>query len=138
MPIYQNSMPPYALSSGDVGFSFNNEAFPAANTAGAQFALPSYTGIADGGTAVRWQTIFGTAPSAVTIVLQGAMNDVDAEYQTIDSTAATAGEGRSIPNNFAGTPAVTNPATGVVQAKFIRAKVISSTGGSGLTVKILV
>ncbi len=73
MPIYQNSTPPYALSSGDVGFSFNNEAFPAANTAGSQFALPSYTGIADGGTAVRWQTIFGTAPSAVSIVLQAAM-----------------------------------------------------------------
>jgi hypothetical protein len=49
MPIYQNSTPPYALSSGDVGFSFNNEAFPAANTAGSQFALPSYTGISDGG-----------------------------------------------------------------------------------------
>jgi hypothetical protein len=123
MPIYQNSTPPYALSSGDVGFSFNNEAFPAANTAGSQFALPSYTGIADGGTAVRWQTIFGSAPSAVNIVLQAAMNDVDAEYQIIDTTTAAAGEGRSLSN---------------VQARFIRAKVVSSTGGSGLTVKFLV
>jgi hypothetical protein len=123
MPIYQNSTPPYALSSGDVGFSFNNEAFPAANTAGSQFALPSYTGIADGGTAVRWQTIFGTAPTAVSIVLQSAMNDVDAEYQIIDTSAALAGEARSLTN---------------VQAKFIRAKVVSSTGGSGLTVKFLV
>jgi hypothetical protein len=135
MPIYQNSTPPYALSSGDVGFSFNNEAFPAANTAGTQFALPSYTGISDGGTAVRWQTIFGTTPSAVSIVLQAAMNDVDAEYQTIDTTAVTTGEGRSIPNNASATVA---PSTGTVQAKFLRAKVISSTGGSGLTVKILV
>jgi hypothetical protein len=123
MPIYQNSTPPYALSSGDVGFSFNNEAFPAANTAGSQFALPSYTGIADGGTAVRWQTIFGTAPSAVSIVLQAAMADVDAEYATIDTSAAPGGEARSLGN---------------VQAKFIRAKVVSSTGGSGLTVKFLV
>lgn len=138
MPIYQNSTPPFALSSGDVGFSFNNEAFPAANTAGSQFALPSYTGIADGGTAVRWQTVFGTAPTAVSIVLQGAMNDVDAEYQTIDSTAATTGEGRSIPNNASGAFAPANPATGVVQARFLRAKVISSTGGAGLTVKISV
>ncbi|HEY2819434.1 MAG TPA: hypothetical protein VGJ06_00225 [Candidatus Acidoferrum sp.] len=135
MPIYQNSTPPYALSSGDVGFSFNNEAFPAANTAGSQFALPSYTGISDGGTAVRWQTIFGTAPSAVSIVLQAAMNDVDAEYQTIDTTTAVAGEGRSIPNNASGTVA---PSTGTVQAKFLRIKVVSSTGGSGLTAKILV
>jgi hypothetical protein len=123
MPIYQNSTPPYALSSGDVGFSFNNEAFPAANTAGSQFALPSYTGIADGGTAVRWQTIFGTAPTGVSLVLQSAMNDVDAEYQTIDTSAALTGEARSLNN---------------VQAKFIRAKVVSSTGGSGLTVKFLV
>lgn len=123
MPIYQNSTPPFALSSGDVGFSFNNEAFPAANTAGSQFALPSYTGIADGGTAVRWQTIFGTAPSAVNIVLQAAMNDVDAEYQIIDTSTAATGEARPLTN---------------VQAKFIRAKVVSSTGGSGLTVKFLV
>jgi hypothetical protein len=123
MPIYQNSTPPYALSSGDVGFSFNNEAFPAANTAGSQFALPSYTGIADGGTAVRWQTIFGTAPSAVSIQLQAATADVDAEYQTIDSTTAVTGEGRSLGN---------------VQAKFLRIKVISSTGGSGLTAKLQV
>jgi hypothetical protein len=135
MPIYQNSTPPYALSSGDVGFSFNNEAFPAANTAGSQFALPSYTGVSDGGTAVRWQTIFGTAPSAVSIVLQAAMNDVDSEYATIDSTTAAAGEARSIPNNASGT---VSPSSGTVQAKFIRAKVISSTGGSGLTVKFLV
>jgi hypothetical protein len=135
MPIYQNSTPPYALSSGDVGFSFNNEAFPAANTAGSQFALPSYTGVSDGGTAVRWQTIFGTAPSAVSIVLQAAMNDVDSEYATIDSTTAAAGEARSIPNNASGT---VSPSGGTVQAKFIRAKVISSTGGSGLTVKFLV
>ena len=124
MPIYQNSTPPYALSSGDVGFSFNNEAFPAANTAGSQFALPSYTGIADGGTAVRWQTIFGTAPSGgLSIVLQGAMADVDSEYQQIDATTNTAGEARTVNG---------------VQAKFLRIKFVSSTGGSGLTAKILV
>jgi hypothetical protein len=135
MPVYQNSTPPYALSSGDIGFSFNNEAFPAANTAGSQFALPSFTGASDGGTAVRWQTIFGTAPTAVNIQLQAAMNDVDAEYQTIDTSTAAAGEGRSVPNNASAT---VTPALGTVQARFLRIKVISSTGGSGLTAKILV
>jgi hypothetical protein len=59
----------------------------------------------------------------VSIVLQSAMSDVDAEYQTIDTSAALTGEARSLTN---------------VQAKFIRAKVVSSTGGSGLTVKFLV
>ena len=84
MPAYQNATPPRSLFSGDVGFSFNNEAFPGAATSGTQFALPSFTGTNDPGTAVRWQTIFATAPTAVNIVLQGAMADVDAEYRHVD------------------------------------------------------
>src|SRR5712692_7602722 len=123
MPTYQNVTPPISLFSGDVGFSFNNETFPAANTAGSQFALPSFTGLPDSGTAVRWQTIFGTAPTAVSIVLQGAMSDIDAEYQTIDTTVATTGEARTVAS---------------VQAKFLRIKFVSSTGGTGLTAKLLV
>ncbi|HET9803462.1 MAG TPA: hypothetical protein VFP96_09505 [Candidatus Acidoferrum sp.] len=123
MPAYQNALPPLSLFSGDVGFSFNNEAFPGANTSGTQFALPSFTGLPDSGTAVRWQTIFGGAPTAVNMVLQGAMSDVDAEYQVLDTTTATAGEARTVAN---------------VQVKFLRIKFVSSTGGSGLTAKILV
>jgi hypothetical protein len=123
MPAYQNALPPISLSSGDVGFSFNNETFPGSGTSGSQFALPSYTGLPDGGTAVRWQTIFGGAPTAVNMVLQGAMNDVDAEYQTLDTTTATTGEARTVAN---------------VQARFVRIRFVSSTGGSGLTAKILV
>ena len=124
MPIYQNSTPPYALSSGDVGFSFNNEAFPSANTAGSQFALPSYTGIADGGTALRWTLVYGTAPTSVSVRLEGAINDVDSEYSTLDTAAGTTtGESRAL--------------TGV-QARFVRVKVVSSSGGSGFTAKFLV
>lgn len=123
MPSYQNVTPPISLFSGDVGFSFNNEAFPGSAQAGSQFALPSFTGLADGGTAVRWQTIFGTAPTAVSLALQGAMADVDSEYQTIDTTTNTAGEARTV---------------AAVQAKFLRIKFTSSTGGSGLTAKVLV
>ena len=78
---------------------------------------------------MRWQTLFGTAPTAVSIVLQAAMADVDAEYQTIDTSTATAGEARSIPS--AAVP-------GAVQAKFLRIRFVSSTGGAGLTAKILV
>ena len=123
MPSYQNVTPPLSLFSGDVGFSFNNEAFPGSAQAGAQFAIPSFTGLPDGGTAVRWQTIFGTAPTAVSMALQGAMADVDSEYQTIDTTTNTAGEARTVT---------------AVQAKFVRIKFTSSTGGSGLTAKLLV
>lgn len=123
MPSYQNVTPPISLSSGDVGFSFNNEAFPGGATSGSQFAVPSFTGVPDGGTSVRWQTIFGTNPTAVSIVLQGAMADVDAEYQQIDITAVTTGEARTV--------------TGV-QAKFLRIRFVSSTGGTGLTAKLMV
>jgi hypothetical protein len=123
MPSYQNVMPPISLMPGDVGLSFNNEAFPGSALAGSQFAIPSYAGQPDTGTAVRWQTIFGTAPTAVSLILQGAMADVDAEYQTIDTTANTAGEARTV--------------TGV-QAKFLRIKFVSSTGGAGLTAKLMV
>jgi hypothetical protein len=123
MPAYQNVTPPSSLFSGDVGFSFNNEAFPASATSGTQFALPSFTGTNDPGTAVRWQTIFGTAPTAVNIILQGAMAEVDTEYQQIDASTATTGEARTV--------------TGV-QAKFLRIRFVSSTGGAGLTAKILV
>lgn len=123
MPSYQNVTPPMSLSSGDVGFSFNNEAFPGGAQAGSQFALPSFTGTADGGTAVRWQTIFGTAPTAVSLSLQGASADVDAEYTTLDTTTNTAGEARTVAN---------------VQAKFLRIKFNSSTGGAELTAKIQV
>jgi hypothetical protein len=123
MPSYQNVTPPISLMPGDVGFSFNNEAFPGSAQAGSQVALPSYAAQPDVGTAVRWQTIFGTAPTAVSLVLQGAMADVDAEYQTIDTTTNTVGEARTV--------------TGV-QAKFLRIKFVSSTGGTGLTAKLLV
>jgi hypothetical protein len=123
MPAYQNATPPISLMPGDVGFSFNNEAFPGSATSGSQFAIPSYAGRADTGNTVRWQTIFGTAPTAVNMVLQGAMADVDAEYQTIDTTTATSGEARTV--------------TGV-QAKFLRIRFVSATGGSGLTAKMLV
>ena len=123
MPSYQNVTPPSTLSSGDVGFSFSNEAFPGGAQSGTQFALPSFTGAPDAGTAIRWQTIFGGAPSAVNLVLQSAMADVDAEYQTIDTTTSTSGEARTV--------------TGV-QAKFLRIRFVSATGGSGLTAKMLV
>lgn len=122
MPAYSNTTPPLSLFPGDVGFSFNAESFPANGTAGAQFAIPEPAGLADQGHAVRWQTIFGTAPSAVSISLQGASADVASEYFTIDTSTVTAGEARTV--------------TGV-RARFLRILVNSSTGGASLTAKML-
>ena len=123
MPSYQNVTPPSSLFPGDVGFSYNNEAFPGSAQAGSQFAITAPAGLVEMGRTVRWQTIFGTAPTAVNLSLQGAMADVDAEYQNVDSTTNTAGEARTV--------------TGV-NAKFLRIKFNSSTGGAGLTAKLLV
>jgi hypothetical protein len=53
----------------------------------------------------------------VSISLQGAMADVDAEYQTIDTSTNVAGEARTV--------------TGV-NAKFLRIKFTSSTRRSRL------
>ena len=40
MPSYQNTVPPSSLSPGDVGFSFNNETFPAAPKLAASSRFP--------------------------------------------------------------------------------------------------
>jgi hypothetical protein len=121
MPNYNAQVPPYAIFPGDVAVAFNSEA-PAAGQASQQFALPSYAGFPENGRTIRWQTIFGTAPSAVSIVLQTAMVDSDTQYSTIDTSTATVGEARTV--------------TGV-RGNFVRAKVSSITGGSSVLVQIL-
>lgn len=121
MPNYNTQVPPYSIFPGDVALAFNSEA-PAAGQASQQFALPSYAGFPENGRTLRWQTLFGSAPTAVNIVLQTALNDVDAQYATIDTSTVTAGESRTV--------------TGV-RANFVRAKVTSITGGSGVVVQIL-
>jgi len=121
MPNYNTQVPPYSIFPGDVALAFNSEA-PSAGQASQQFALPSYAGFPENGRTVRWQTIFGSAPSAVSVALQTAMTDSDAQYTTVDTSTVIAGEARTV--------------TGV-RANFVRAKVTSITGGSGVIVQIL-
>src|SRR5260370_30444136 len=66
--------------------------------------------------------ISGTVPTAGSQGRHGAMADVDAEYQIIDTTTNTAGEARTVAG---------------VQSKFLRIKFASSTGGAGLTAKLV-
>jgi hypothetical protein len=122
MPAYSNATPPLSLFPGDVGYSFNAESFPSNGTAGSQFAIPEPSGMPNQGHTVRWQTIFGTAPSAINIRLQGAMADVDAEYSDVDTSTTTTGEARTV--------------TGV-RARFLRVTMVTATGGASLTAKIL-
>jgi hypothetical protein len=121
MPNYNAQVPPYAVNPGDVALAFNSEA-PAAGQSSQQFALPSYCGFPNEGRTICWQTIYGTAPSAVSIVLQTAMVDSDSEYATVDTSSANGGESRTVTT---------------VRGNFLRAKVSSITGGSGVTVQIL-
>lgn len=121
MPNYNAQNPPNSIHPGDVVFAFNAEA-PAAGQTSQQFALPSYSGFPENGRTIRWQTIFGTAPTSVSVVLQTAMIDSDAQYATVDTSAAASGEARTIAG---------------VRGNFVRAKVSAITGGSGVTVQLL-
>lgn len=49
---------------------------------------------------ISWQTVFTLAASALTLILQGSINDVDAEYQTVDTSSATGGETRTVASNM--------------------------------------
>lgn len=121
MPNYNSQVPPYSVFPGDVALALNGES-PSGGQASQQFALPSYAGMPNNGRMIAWQTLYGSAPSAVSVALQSAMNDVDAQYSTIDTSTATAGESRTVTN---------------VRGNFVRAKVSSITGGSGVTVQVL-
>jgi hypothetical protein len=122
MPNYNAQNPPDSLFPGDVALAFNNEA-PAAGPASQQFALPSYAGFPESRRAVRWQISFATAPTAVNIQLQ----EVDAQY------AVPTGAANMSSTLIAGD----NLVAAGVRANFVRAKVVSITGGSDVTVQIL-
>jgi hypothetical protein len=121
MPNYNTQVPPYSIYPGDVALAFNNE-LPSVGQASQQFALPSYAGFPENGRTIRWQTTYGSSPSAVNVALQCAMIDSDSEYTSIDSSTSTAGEARTVSG---------------VRANFVRAKVTSITGGSGVIVQVL-
>lgn len=121
MPDYNSQNPPNSIYPGDVALAFNAEA-PAAGQSSQQFALPNYSGFPENGRTVRWQTIYGTAPTSVSVALQTAMSDADAQYATIDTSTAASGEARTV--------------TGV-RGNFIRAKLTAISGGSGVTVQVL-
>jgi hypothetical protein len=121
VPDYNTQNPPNSFYPGDVVLAFDAES-PAASQASQQFALPNYSGFPSNGRTISWQTIYGTAPTSVSISLQTAMNDVPAQYATIDTSTATAGEARTVSG---------------VRGNFIRATVNAISGGSGVTVQIL-
>ena len=109
-----------------MALAFNNEA-PTAGQASQQFALPSYAEFPENGRVIQWQISLAKAPTAVNIQLPTAINDVDA--QCAMPTGAT-----NMNSTLTGGDNLV--ATGV-RATFVRAKVVSITGWSGVTVQIL-
>lgn len=70
-----------------------------------------------------WQTIMNGSPSAISLQLQGAMNDTDAEYAVLDSSTSTSGEMRHVlPLNI----------------RFVRVRQVSRTGATDVTVQVLI
>jgi len=111
-------MPVYSLSRGVPYKLFDADSTAAPVNAPGVFvpAAGAY-----GRKPIRWRTAFAVAPSAVNIVLQTAANDVDTEYITEDTSTALAGETRQIAEKA---------------FNFVRARVVSRTGGSGVTVEV--
>lgn len=70
---------------------------------------------------VVWQIIYGTAPSAATLLLEGSITDVDAEYATVDTSTSTSEETRT---------------TAVTALRFFRIHASSLTGGCSAVIRI--
>lgn len=49
---------------------------------------------------VTWQSYFSTPPSVVSLILQGALDDVEADYVTVDESSNVNGETRTVSSNL--------------------------------------
>ncbi len=89
----------------------------AAPVNGTTFCLPNPNSVKT----LTWRTSFASAPSAVTVTLQGSLDGTN--FFTIDSSTATAGEVKVKAD---------------VSCLFIRAQKTSQTDGGALTVEVVV
>ncbi len=124
----------FALTHADVGATADvGQAYiPPAETGATltngtylQFAVQERSGENQNQRAVTWSTLIAGGPSTVTVTLEASMVDVDAQYNTLDSSTSTTGEERVIAN---------------VNFRFYRLKVANVSGGSSPTIigKILI
>lgn len=120
MPNYQNTYPPIAVFPGDTFLSFNNES-PTPPQSGAQVAVARPYGV-DDPSSVGVDIRYATAPTAVQVDIQTSIDDVDANYNIVYSSTKTGGEHVNIVN---------------LKGRFVRARLVSQTGGGALTVELL-
>lgn len=64
------------------------------NTASQAFAVPEPAGSNTNPKTITWSTVYPTAPASVSMLLQGSLFDIDAQYQTLDTSTSTSGEER--------------------------------------------
>ena len=101
------------LNKGVPALSINGAAIGAQS--GTIFALPSRA------VYIAWQTGYTGSPSAVNVVLEVSLDGII--WNTLDTSTLTAGEARTV---------------GPTAAAFIRARMVSNTGGTLISVSILV
>lgn len=62
------------------------------NSSSVQFAIPDPVGFDVNAKVCTWQTVFTSQPAGITVALQGAMQDVDAQYVNLDTSTSVTGE----------------------------------------------
>lgn len=121
MPNYESQNPPFAVYPGDVVYPFNAET-PAPPQASQQYAVAgAYDGAAGGASELRADISYASAPTAVSLEIQSAVDDADADYFTEYTSTNVNGESVKL-SNFRG--------------RFVRAKLVSQTGGGAITVRL--
>lgn len=131
----QNYNPPQSLSEGSIGYAFGTYDWLAQVAVGEAVALGASQAFAiqsrkpvggNSGRTVTFDYEFGVAPDAITVELQGAMQNVDADYVKIaDSTTFTTAPNSTTVEN--------------VRFNFLRLKVTALTlgAGAGIVARIL-
>jgi hypothetical protein len=93
--------------------------------AGSAFAIGSFAGLNPNGRTIAWATEFPSQPSSVTMYLEAAIENLDAQYLVLDTSTNPAGDLRYVD---------------VTKFNFVRIKVDAFSGGTAPSVigKILV
>ena len=86
------------------------------------YSLPPVVGGATGHT-IAWIASYDSAPSAISLQIQGSFDDVDADYVVLDTSTNTAGEAKTILN---------------VAYPWIRARQVSKTGAVTTTIRLVI
>jgi hypothetical protein len=122
MPNYNAQNPPNSIFPGDSFLLFDAES-PAPPQASQQAALAGvYDGAAGTPQDVRVDIRYASAPSAVSVDVQSAIDDIDADYVTEYTSTDVNGESVKLT---------------ALKARFLRVKLNSQTGGGAITAEVL-